>query len=524
MGPPSGPELSPPREPRFTREQIVAGVLAASGIVVTLIGVILLLALAARQGLLTRPVRVGGGAVLAAALAGAAAWVWPKVGGRIGSVAMLATGVAAAYFDVVAVTRLYHWVPLPVGLTLASGVAVAAGALAVRWRERLLFQAVVVAVAGLAPFLTGGATEALAGFLIVLQLVGVLPERRCGWEETALTRTVPAALVALTWAVDGTTDLSTAVVIAASVGLVGLGAGVLSGLARRDQLCAPIALALSWLPLLALGLRDDVTAWLSFGMTLATAAALVPLARIATPTRYVVLALTACSGLSFAVRCAHGDWRALPFFAAALVAMAAHQRLRNVWVGRAGVAVFVLAVLVQGTLTPYVDLFYRSRVANLPASTVLTGVAMIVFAVLAAAAVRGRAYPLDHLRLVLGAAGGSLVLGLASVVIGGLGHHEAVFFPAHLTLTVLVFGLVAVVLTAGLTHPRLRSTSITAGLALGACAVAKLFLFDLAYMSPVTKILTFLATGVVLLATGTVYARRWALSGRNSDGTPTSIH
>lgn len=97
---------STPRAPRFTREQIVAGVLAAAGGAVTLIGVVLLLVMAAREGLLTRPVRVGGGAVLAAALAGAASWVRPRPGGRVGSIALLATSVAAAYFDVMAVTSM----------------------------------------------------------------------------------------------------------------------------------------------------------------------------------------------------------------------------------------------------------------------------------------------------------------------------------------------------------------------------------------------------------------------------------
>ena len=188
-----------PREPRFSREQMVAALLAAAGIAVTLIGVVLLLAMAAREGFLTPPVRVGGGAVLVGALAAAAQWVRPRPGGRIGSVALLTTAVVGAFFDVVAVTRIYDWIPLTAGLGLALVVAAAASFQALRWDEKWLFIAVTIGVAALAPYLTGGITATLVGFLAVLQIAGAIPEITKGWDETALARTIPVSFAGMFW-------------------------------------------------------------------------------------------------------------------------------------------------------------------------------------------------------------------------------------------------------------------------------------------------------------------------------------
>ena len=100
--------------------------LAVAGVAVTLIGVVLLLVLAAQAGILRPEFRVAGGAVLAAALVGRRVVAVRRPGGRVGAIALAATGIAAAYMDVIAVTTIYHWVPAPVGLVIAARRSAAA--------------------------------------------------------------------------------------------------------------------------------------------------------------------------------------------------------------------------------------------------------------------------------------------------------------------------------------------------------------------------------------------------------------
>src|SRR6476659_4457412 len=111
----------PPRAPRPPRDSNWIGkVLAVAGVAVTLIGVVLLLVLAAQAGILRPEIRVGAGAALAGALVVVAARLNSRPGGRVGAIALAATGVAAAYMDVIAITTIYHWVSAPFGLVLAA--------------------------------------------------------------------------------------------------------------------------------------------------------------------------------------------------------------------------------------------------------------------------------------------------------------------------------------------------------------------------------------------------------------------
>src|SRR5262245_1755512 len=71
------PVAKPPRD-----EGWIGKLLAVAGVAVTLIGVVLLLVLAAQAGILRPEIRVAAGAALAAALVGAAAWLYARPGGR----------------------------------------------------------------------------------------------------------------------------------------------------------------------------------------------------------------------------------------------------------------------------------------------------------------------------------------------------------------------------------------------------------------------------------------------------------
>lgn len=92
---------------------MVGKLLAIAGVAVTLIGVALLLVLAAQAGILRPEIRVAGGAALAAALVGVGVWLYRRPGGRVGAIALAATGIATAYIDVIAITAIYDWVSAP---------------------------------------------------------------------------------------------------------------------------------------------------------------------------------------------------------------------------------------------------------------------------------------------------------------------------------------------------------------------------------------------------------------------------
>ncbi|MGB0971126.1 MAG: DUF2339 domain-containing protein, partial [Mycobacterium sp.] len=109
---------APARLPKKGSDGWIGKLLAVAGVAVTLIGVVLLLVLAAQAGVLRPEFRVAAGAVLAGSLVGTAWWLYGRPGGRVGAIALAATGIAAAYIDVIAATTIYGWVSAPVGLIL----------------------------------------------------------------------------------------------------------------------------------------------------------------------------------------------------------------------------------------------------------------------------------------------------------------------------------------------------------------------------------------------------------------------
>ena len=66
------------------------------------------------------------------------------------------------------------------------------------------------------------------------------------------------------------------------------------------------------------------------------------------------------------------------------------------------------------------------------------------------------------------------------------------------------------ILLYGLKTPSAAHLALLVGLALTAAAVGKLFLFDLAMLSGLTRAIAFLAVGLLLLGAGTKYARAFA--------------
>ncbi len=159
----------------------IGKVLAVAGVAVTLIGVVLLLVLAAQAGILRPEIRVGAGAVLAAALVAAAGWLYARPGGRVGAIALAATGIAAAYMDVIAVTTIYQWVPAPIGLAIAAVIGGGGLTLARRWDSQHLGLLVLVPLIVLAPVVTDGITLLLVGFMLALSAASLMVQLGKDW-------------------------------------------------------------------------------------------------------------------------------------------------------------------------------------------------------------------------------------------------------------------------------------------------------------------------------------------------------
>ena len=193
--PPSPPR--PPRTPWWQRDGVISKLLAGLGVLITLIGVVMMLVLVAQAGYFGPAARVGAGSALSVVLIGAGVWLFGRTGGRTGAVALATTGFAGLFMVVVAMTTHYHWLPSSAGLALAGTVATAAVALSTYWRSQPMTVLAFLAIAGLAPFITGNVDLQLVGFLVLLQAAGIVPEKLRGWATVAPVRTVPVVLALL---------------------------------------------------------------------------------------------------------------------------------------------------------------------------------------------------------------------------------------------------------------------------------------------------------------------------------------
>ncbi|MFD9827267.1 DUF2339 domain-containing protein [Tsukamurella tyrosinosolvens] len=494
----------PARPPVFT----VARVLAGAGVLVTLIGVALLLVLAAQAGLLGPAVRVGLGTALAAGLLGAALWLHRRPGGRIGSAALAATGIAAAYLDTVAVTGIYEWVPPVVGLTLSGLIALGGLALAQRWRSQWLGIALYAPVHLLAPPLAGNA-YLLGGFTLILAIASIGVSRPAAWPWLHVVR---SAGTSLTLAV-------LALAAGPSDALPILGATVLGAVVGLLAAADPDARAgRSW-ALVAAGIVSSAPVLLATIGAPDWAAAFAALALVA-----AAVALGLMPGTAPAVR---GVWFGVAAFAAligALVAtpsaslpavvlalgvgalVAAGREPSACWAGAAlGGVGLAIALEQYGPTVTLLDSAVRRGAGTAPA----LATAALALALAVVAAWRLLPQVPEEARNLVGAVCGVAALGAATALFANvgwaLGGAEGARW-GHGVATVAWITTGAYLL---LQRRRDGGTAGTvAGLALIAGAVAKLFLFDLAALDGAVRVIAFLLVGITLLGVGAVYAAR----------------
>lgn len=533
------PPVRGPRTPWWQREGVISRVLAVAGVGVTLIGVLMLLVLAAQAGFFGPVARVVAGGALSAGLIGAGWRVFGRPGGRVGGIALVATGIAGAYLDVVAVTGYYRWVAPGVGLAVALVVALVGVGIAMRWQSQPLAVGVVLGAAVLSPALT---TELmLLGFLVVLQAAGVPVQMRREWPVLHVARTLPVVLAAssviaiggLSAAISGEEmeqrgGLLVAAVACAMVGLVG---AVLVVRRRAGDITASITIALTALPVFAAAMLFDrvVTA----SITGALAALLLGLAattlvpgladRLGIP-RHTALVSALTGAVSLLLTCVSAtgsEPHLLPtaLFAVALAFLAVAATSRT----RVGACVGIGFALLGGLVllamaSPETLALHRLADQRLDLATAAAAVLGLGVAAMVAWTVPRLPGWADQ-ALVTGVCIAVSVAGLYYVLVAAvslgvsLGGADG-FILGHSLATIVWMVAATASLFYGLRRlsrsPAVAKVCLVSGLLVAAAALAKLFLFDLSTLSGLVRVAAFLVVGILLLLTGTRYARAFA--------------
>lgn len=504
--------------------------LAVAGVIVTLVGVVLLLVLAAQAGLLRPEVRVAGGVALSAALVTVAARLQSRPGGRVGAIALGATGIAAGYLNVIAVSTIYEWIPAPVALIIAALVGGAGLGLARSWNSQHLAVLVLVPLAVLAPVITGGVTILLVGFMLALSAAALPAQlgRDWIWMHAARIAAVTLLLLSvLTNAQFGGTEnpwlLGSACGLAALLSIVSA-LVLLPSVSNRPAVALVSAAGL--VPVLVM--KGAVDQWFAALLAAALAAMLLSLSilggRLPGGDRVVtqIWAVLSAAAALVAVTVGFDGVVATPvLLAMALaVAIAGHRGAVSSW----GVARWVVTRWIAVGLGGVGALMYLDQTppAVLATATVVpVGVAIstLVSSMLAVgwAAVVARSWvgSQTDARVLWVGAGAVMVYASTAfavtigVLIGGVGGG---FLAGHMAATICWIALAASLFGYALRVRRdVQAAPIAGGLTLTAAAMAKLFLFDLGTLDGIFRVIAFIVVGVILLAMGAGYARNLAV-------------
>ncbi|MFC9433572.1 DUF2339 domain-containing protein [Nocardia sp. NPDC057030] len=539
MRPPVPPRRTPPvpHTPWWQRDGVISRMLAVAGVAVTLIGVVMLLVLAAQAGFFGPVPRVVAGAAFSAALVAAGMRVFDRAGGRVGGIALAATGIAGAYLDVVAVTSIYHWLHPVIGFAVAFGVAAIGVALAMRWQSQPLAVLVVIGAAVLSPVLTTG--PALPAFLIVLQLACVPVQLLKDWPYLHVARTLPAVLATFLLVagaiVGGGSDRPLLLLAAVAVAVVGLAGTVPVVRRRHADLTASLMFALATVPLLvAPGMykldrpvASTIAGLFALVLLALAATALIPkvAALVRLPAHTAVVAAVAGSIALLEVCVTVTNPRSLPiawFLVAAGYLGVAGQRRSGVAAGIGAAFATLGAFAFLAVAGPDVLASQRRSVDNLSVSTMLG--AVLALAVVAVAVWSARRLPgwqgTAELQWIVASIAGLYAVTAATVSIGVATGAPDGFVIGHSAATILWMAGATAALFYGLRNigkaTAVAKLALGSGLLVTTAALAKLFLFDLATLDGLVRVAAFLAVGVLLLVVGTRYARAFAEAGANA--------
>ncbi|MGN7781677.1 DUF2339 domain-containing protein [Mycolicibacterium sp. 22603] len=496
----------------------IGKVLAAAGVAVTLIGVVLLVVLAAQAGLLAPPVRVAAGAALAAGLVAGALWLTTRSGGRVGAIALAATGIATAYIDVVAVTTIYGWVAPVIGLVLSAVIAGGGLVLARRWDSEQLALLVLVPLTVLAPVVVGDVDLLLIGFLLALSAATLPVQLGRDWTWMYVARTAAGSgpvLLALIGAAFGSDDhpwLAGGSAIAAVLA-IGSALILLSHSTHRTAMTVVSTVGAAPLLLVSVAVDERIAALMIAALSLSLLAVVLLGDRVpgmAGPARQVWSALSLVAAL-VAVAVAFDGRAAGPLLLALAVVVAVAGRhsggaqIAALVFGTVG-GLYYLDLAAPDTITTATERSWAEAV-----SVLISSLLVVLYGAAQTWSLTRRHRDADTGRLllagaaVLSAYAVTVLTVTASVLIGGT---DGGFLAGHMAATICWIVLAAGLLWYAVRLDRAdRSVPLGGGMALVTVAMAKLFLFDLGTLDGIFRVAVFIVTGLVLLGMGAGYAR-----------------
>lgn len=511
-----------PVTPWWQREGVVAKVLAVVGTGITLIGVAFLLALAIQLGFFGPFARVASGGLLAVGLLVAAVLVRRRQASTAGALGLAATGIATAYLDVLAVTRIYEWVPAAVGLVLAGLIALGGLLLARAWESQLLAVVTVLGVAALAPVVGFDHLLLTGAFLVVLTSATWPAQISRSWHLLEVARVAPTALFV---AVLPVTDEPISVVALLATAFSGFVlvtslAGARTGaLPRQAGPLLPVAA----LPMLVAGLASD--RWLGASLLVALTCLLVLVAGLAAERRgtplhlrltETALATAGLTSLLAAARVAEGtEWSGPTLLGVCLLWAVAALTLRHRMTLCVALGTSALTLLGSLSLVQYVLL--RGLAPDVGPAHLVAATAIVVLLLTLAPSVTASLPDLAPALPRVLIAGAVLWAGAAVILTGVLVGHllddpRGGFTAGQTGATLLWLGIAAALLLRGL---RGSTMAVPAGLAIVAVSVGKLLLFDLAFLSGIARVLSFIVGGLLLLGMGAGYAQALERSRRS---------
>lgn len=531
LPPPPRPLPVPPRA--STAEKMTAAseggligkILAGIGVAITLIGVVLLLVLAAQAGLLRPELRVAGGALLAATLFGIGVRLGHNVQKRSGAVALVATGVAAALFDVLAATAIYHWLPDYAALLVAAVLAGGGLVVAHVWDSQSLGLMVGIPLVVLAPFLAGGDDEILVAFLLTYVAVTLWIQLGRNWTAMFITNTAVGTLPVLYGLVAWSSDDRWFFLIAASLNVV---LAIVSVLVLMRSSTRPVILALTSsatvCPMFgAVHITGGPLASTLLGVTAAILLALAVAGRplgVPVPVRVVWLATSSVTALVACASILEGAGLAVAVAGIAVVtACAAAVGKVSGTGGDLNLTVAVIATIatgisLAGTLLSgavaqllFADALPTGDQALMLITEVLTLAAIVVLAWSWAQGAGG-----EQLQAIwtVGTVAALWQVTLLCVGLGALigGGSDAGIRGGHAAATIVwVLTGAAGLLWARRQRGSARTVTLSVSLSIIGAAVAKLFLFDLATLDGVFRVIAFIVVGLLLLSLGVAYAQ-----------------
>lgn len=490
-------------------EDVVGGrVLAWAGGVAVLVGIVLLFAVAVSRGWIGEGARTLMGGLASLSLVVVGAWLHERRGRTDAALAAASAGVGGLFVTTVVASRVYGLVAVEAGMLVALATGALATALALRWRA-LGIAALGILGGLLAPVAVGapqdGGTMAIL-FAATLSATAVCVGARWGWLAAAAY-----AIVAPQWVAYVIEDAATLPALAALAGFGALAAATAVALAMREHATpvppvAAVLLTVNAAVLAAAGqlALDGSALWL---VALAASHIVLGLALLRARRASRAIGVLGCTLGAVLADAAVAELLSGPAVTIAWAAVA---------VGFAGLLRFAAGVTLDGAeaaagLGVLLGLSVaRALTLDAPPSALVDGLADPAGAALALAACAGAAASLafvfgaraDVRRTAAAATAALLALHLASTELVTAAGTAA---RAQALLSAL-WGVVGVTaLVAGLVRD--IAPLRTGALALLLTALAKVFLYDLSTLTPIARVVSFIALGLLLLAGAFVWQR-----------------